>query len=93
MSQEENESEAEAAASGFHQMEGLAAAGGSGGVERVLSSCLSPPSSTAVSSAVRLLKQIGAFDDDERLTALGTHLNRMPMDPRVGKWTRRDEKT
>lgn len=50
-----------------------------------LARCLSPPSSKAVSSAVSLLRCIGAFDADERLTSLGRHLNRMPMDPRVGK--------
>ena len=63
----------------------LAGASGPGGVARVLSRCLSPPDPAAVSSATLLLRQIGAFDGGEALTALGGHLNRMPMDPRVGE--------
>jgi ATP-dependent RNA helicase DHX57 len=63
----------------------LAGAAGAGGVARVLSRCLSPPQPAAVSGATKLLQHIGAFDEAEVLTALGGHLNRMPMDPRVGK--------
>ncbi len=63
----------------------LAGAAGKSGVARVLSRCLSPPSPAAVAAAVQLLRQIGAFDEGEMLTALGGHLNRMPMDPRVGE--------
>ncbi|GAX74060.1 hypothetical protein CEUSTIGMA_g1510.t1 [Chlamydomonas eustigma] len=63
----------------------LAGAAGRGGVERVLGGCLSPPKPNAVAGATQLLRQIGAFDGGEELTALGGHLNRMPMDPRVGK--------
>ncbi|GFR46511.1 hypothetical protein Agub_g8095, partial [Astrephomene gubernaculifera] len=59
--------------------------GSSSGAAAFLSRCLSPPSPTAVSSALRLLRGIGAFDSSESLTSLGRHLNRMPMDPRVGK--------
>ncbi|GIL66003.1 hypothetical protein Vafri_19646 [Volvox africanus] len=62
-----------------------AEAGVNGGVNAFLSRCLSPPSSKAVTSAVQLLRTIGAFDVDEALTSLGRHLNKMPMDPRVGK--------
>ena len=63
----------------------LAGAAGLGGVGRVLARCLSPPHPAAVASATQLLRQIGAFDSSEALTALGGHLNRMPMDPRVGE--------
>jgi HrpA-like RNA helicase len=63
----------------------LSGAAGLGGVERVLGGCLSPPKPNAVTGAMRLLRQIGAFDGGEELTALGGHLNRMPMDPRVGE--------
>jgi HrpA-like RNA helicase len=62
----------------------LAGVAGAGGVARVLSRCLSPPAPAAIAGATRLLQQIGAFDGEEELTALGGHLNRMPMDPRVG---------
>ena len=64
----------------------LAGAAGSGGVARVLERCLSPPSAAAIGGATQLLRQIGAFDGNEELTALGGHLNRMPMDPRVGQY-------
>ena len=63
----------------------LSGASGQGGVGRVLLRCLSPPAPAAVTSATMLLRQIGAFDSDESLTSLGGHLNRMPMDPRVGE--------
>ncbi|KAG2486676.1 hypothetical protein HYH03_014607 [Edaphochlamys debaryana] len=62
-----------------------AAGGGAASVAAFLARCLSPPPTKAVSSAVGLLRAIGAFDGSEELTALGRHLNRMPMDPRVGK--------
>ncbi|GIL84569.1 hypothetical protein Vretifemale_13233, partial [Volvox reticuliferus] len=64
---------------------GAGAGAANGGVNAFLSRCLSPPSSKAVTSAVQLLRAIGAFDGDEALTSLGRHLNKMPMDPRVGK--------
>lgn len=68
---------------GDHEL--LTGAAGPGGVGRVLSRCLSPPAPVAVAGATRLLRQMGAFDSNEELTALGGHLNRMPMDPGVGE--------
>ncbi|EFJ42064.1 hypothetical protein VOLCADRAFT_119557, partial [Volvox carteri f. nagariensis] len=41
--------------------------------------------SAVAAAAAALLRTIGAFDGDEALTSLGRHLNKMPMDPRVGK--------
>jgi HrpA-like RNA helicase len=51
-------------------------------VAAILKQCLSPPSPAAVESALTLLRQIGALDSQEALTALGHHLKQMPMDPR-----------
>lgn len=51
----------------------------------MLQRCLSPPPAQAISSALGLLRDIGAFSAGERLTSLGAHLNRMPLDPRVAK--------
>ena len=48
----------------------------------VLRHCMSPPDPQAVSAAVDQLQAMGAMDEEEVLTALGQHLNQMPMDPR-----------
>lgn len=53
-------------------------------VSGFLASALTPPESTAVEGAVRLLSQMGAITDDE-LTALGRHLSMIPADLRLGK--------
>lgn len=53
-------------------------------VSSFLASALTPPESTAVEGAVRLLGQMGAITDDE-LTALGRHMSMIPADLRCGK--------
>ncbi|KAF2252222.1 DEAD/DEAH box helicase-like protein [Trematosphaeria pertusa] len=53
-------------------------------VPTFLASALTPPESTAVESAVRLLGQMGAIADDE-LTALGRHMSMIPADLRCSK--------
>ncbi|KAF1970996.1 P-loop containing nucleoside triphosphate hydrolase protein [Bimuria novae-zelandiae CBS 107.79] len=53
-------------------------------VSNFLASALTPPESTAVEGAVRLLNQMGAIADDE-LTALGRHMSMIPADLRCGK--------
>lgn len=53
-------------------------------VSNFLASALTPPESTAVEGAVRLLGQMGAITDDE-LTALGRHMSMIPADLRCGK--------
>ena len=53
-------------------------------VSGFLASALTPPESTAVEGAVRLLSQMGAITDDE-LTALGRHMSMIPADLRLGK--------
>ncbi|KAF2011569.1 DEAD/DEAH box helicase-like protein [Aaosphaeria arxii CBS 175.79] len=53
-------------------------------VSGFLASALTPPESTAVEGAIKLLGQIGAIDDDQ-LTALGRHLSMIPADLRCSK--------
>lgn len=49
-----------------------------------LASALTPPESTAVEGAIKLLSQMGAIIDNE-LTALGHHLSMIPADLRCSK--------
>ncbi|KAF2873611.1 DEAD/DEAH box helicase-like protein [Massariosphaeria phaeospora] len=49
-----------------------------------LASALTPPESTAVEGAIKLLEQMGAISDNE-LTALGRHISMIPADLRCGK--------
>jgi ATP-dependent RNA helicase DHX57 len=53
-------------------------------VSGFLASALTPPESTAVEGAIKLLGQIGAIVDNE-LTALGRHLSMIPADLRCSK--------
>lgn len=53
-------------------------------VSGFLASALTPPESTAVEGAIRLLSQMGAITDNA-LTALGRHMSMIPADLRLGK--------
>ena len=53
-------------------------------VSGFLASALTPPESTAVEGAVRLLSQMGAITDN-KLTALGRHMSLIPADLRLSK--------
>ncbi|KAF2681631.1 P-loop containing nucleoside triphosphate hydrolase protein [Lentithecium fluviatile CBS 122367] len=53
-------------------------------VPNFLASALTPPESTAVEGAIRLLSQMGAITDNE-LTALGRHMSMIPADLRCSK--------
>ncbi len=44
-----------------------------------------PPDARAVRDAVALLTELGALDDDGKLTRLGRRLARLPVDPRFGR--------
>ncbi|KAH9630288.1 hypothetical protein HF086_012473 [Spodoptera exigua] len=50
-----------------------------------LSKMPSPPAETTVERAVKRLSQVGALDNDEKLTPLGWHLARLPVHPAAGK--------
>ena len=43
------------------------------------------PEHRAVRDGVRLLQQLGAMRDDDRITKLGRQLARLPLDPRIGR--------
>ncbi|XP_058058907.1 putative ATP-dependent RNA helicase DHX57 [Anopheles bellator] len=51
----------------------------------VLGATIEPPSEENITAAIKRLIDIGAFDRDERLTALGHHLAALPVDVRIGK--------
>lgn len=57
----------------------------SGKVEEIVSQMLTPPSLEAVRTSLKSLEDLNALDKSERLTPLGQHLARMPVDARVGK--------
>ena len=46
---------------------------------------LDPPDRRQVRDGVRLLQELAAFDDAERLTPLGRRLAQLPVDPRLGR--------
>lgn len=46
---------------------------------------LDAPPPGALAQAYQLLEQLGAVDDQQRLTALGRELNRLPLEPRLAK--------
>ena len=54
-------------------------------VASTLAAALTPPDVVSVDSALAELKDLRAFDIDERLTPLGRHLAQMPVDARIGK--------
>ncbi|RKP06536.1 P-loop containing nucleoside triphosphate hydrolase protein, partial [Thamnocephalis sphaerospora] len=56
-----------------------------GKVDSFLKEALDPPKSSAIATAVTLLKEVGAFDESEELTPLGEHLAKLPIDVRLGK--------
>ncbi|MCV6968446.1 ATP-dependent RNA helicase HrpA [Mycobacterium bohemicum] len=46
---------------------------------------LDPPDRRSVRDGVQLLQELGAFDADGAITALGRRLARLPLDPRLGR--------
>lgn len=54
-------------------------------VDDVISGTLEPPSTENIQSAVKRLQDVGAFDLEQNLTALGHHLAALPVDVRIGK--------
>lgn len=46
---------------------------------------MNPPTPQAIHNAITLLQSIGAMDEDENLTALGSHLAHLPVQPGIGK--------
>jgi ATP-dependent helicase HrpA len=46
---------------------------------------LDPPPKRAVDEGYRTLEELGAIDDDRKLTDIGKKLARLPLDPRIGR--------
>jgi ATP-dependent helicase HrpA len=46
---------------------------------------IEPPPGRAIADGYQLLQELGAVDDDNRLTAVGRQLATLPLDPRVGR--------
>ncbi|MDQ7970442.1 MAG: ATP-dependent RNA helicase HrpA [Oxalicibacterium faecigallinarum] len=46
---------------------------------------IEPPLGRAIADGYQLLQELGAVDDDNKLTKLGRELARLPLDPRVGR--------
>ncbi|MDB5727682.1 MAG: hrpA [Noviherbaspirillum sp.] len=46
---------------------------------------IEPPMGRAIADGYQLLQELGAVDDDNRLTAVGRQLAKLPLDPRVGR--------
>ena len=46
---------------------------------------IDPPDRRFVRDGHRLLRELGAFDADDRVTRLGRRLARLPVDPRIGR--------
>ncbi|KAL7551101.1 hypothetical protein ACHAWF_014336 [Thalassiosira exigua] len=52
---------------------------------KILEKAINPPEALAVDNAVQLLTELGAFEDDERMTPLGWRLSQLPLHPCLGK--------
>ncbi|MFN4325669.1 MAG: ATP-dependent RNA helicase HrpA [Azonexus sp.] len=46
---------------------------------------IEPPPAKAISDGYALLQELGALDDDKKLTPVGEALARLPLDPRIGR--------
>ncbi len=46
---------------------------------------IEPPPTKAIVDGYALLAELGAVDEDNELTPIGTELSRLPLDPRVGR--------
>jgi ATP-dependent helicase HrpA len=46
---------------------------------------LDMPSGRAITDGIQLLQELGAMDEAQELTSLGSELARLPLDPRVGR--------
>ncbi|XP_004300262.1 PREDICTED: ATP-dependent RNA helicase DHX36 [Fragaria vesca subsp. vesca] len=56
-----------------------------GHIKPFLSQALEPPREEAMTSAIKILYEVGALETDEELTPLGHHLAKLPVDVLIGK--------
>lgn len=54
-------------------------------IQDYLKLAIQPPSDLNVSQSIQILKTIGALDEAEELTQMGTHLGDLPIDVKLGK--------
>ena len=57
----------------------------SGSIASILQNVIEPPSAESIQQAILSLRQLGALTNDEKLTNIGHHLGRLPVDVRIGK--------
>ena len=55
------------------------------GIAAFLEKAIDPPVPQAVNRAIELLRDIGALDENEKITVLGRHLAALPLPPALGK--------
>lgn len=55
------------------------------GIEEFLLKCIATPSTPAIRQSIKMLQCLGALDDRERLTLIGSHLAQMPVDAKYAK--------
>lgn len=56
-----------------------------GSIEEFLLKAIQPPPINSIRKSVALLQSIDALDDQERITSLGVHLAKLPVDAQIGK--------
>ncbi|XP_078172951.1 RNA helicase family protein isoform X1 [Carex rostrata] len=56
-----------------------------GDIKSFLLKAIEPPREETVTSAIDLLYKVGAFEGDEKLSPLGYHLSKLPVDVLIGK--------
>lgn len=54
-------------------------------IEEFLLKCIACPSAANIRQSIKYLQKLGALDENENLTLLGSHLAHMPLDARYGK--------
>lgn len=54
-------------------------------INEFLGRCIAKPSQASIKQSIKLLQSLGALDDNENLTFLGSHLAEMPVDAKYGK--------
>ncbi|KAJ4756658.1 ATP-dependent RNA helicase [Rhynchospora pubera] len=56
-----------------------------GDIKSFLLKAIEPPREETITSAIDLLYKVGAFEGDEKLSPLGYHLSKLPVDVLIGK--------
>lgn len=54
-------------------------------IEQFLQRCIATPAAANIRQSIKFLQSLGALDENESLTLLGSHLAEMPVDAQYGK--------